>query len=254
MPLLRDELRRPLIAAMESLDAVLALWEDGSASFGRSDTFSDIDFAAIVKEGQVECAAEAARLALSRVGAIAREYRQPTYHGDAQFFWQMEAASPFNFVDFTLIERRPEAFRIDRGIHGDPIIHFDKCGCLAVVEEDPGGRQARIREGVERIAAVAELQPLLVRKYLLRNEPLHALGAYQRWIIHPLIELLRMKHCPGRSSFHTTYLMYDLPSSVTEKLAPLMMTDGMEAIARKLPLASAWISELIEQLRQESAS
>jgi len=254
MPLKRDELLRTLVDALEKMDEVLALWEDGSASFGRTDAYSDIDLSAIVKMGQVSGVAEAAKLALSRVGSIAREYHQATYHGDSQFFWQLAGMSPFNFVDITLMERKVEPFRIDRDTHGDPIIHFDKCGCVTVVKEDPNERRARIREGVERIAAVADLQPLLVQKYILRNEPLHAYGFYQRWMVQPLIELLRMKHCPERSSFQTTYLMWDLPSDVTKRLGPLMMIAGIEDIDRGVPIVEAWIRTLIDQLRQELTS
>ena len=254
MALTRDELLSSLIGAMEEMDAVLALWEDGSASFGRTDAFSDIDLTAIVKTGRVDDVAEAVKLALSRVGEIAQEYRQVTYHGDAQFFWQLEGMSPFNFVDMSLIERKAEPFRIDRGTHGDPIIHFDTCGCVAVVEEDPDARRDRICEGVERIAAVGDLQPLLVRKYIMRNEILHAYGMYQRWMVQPLIELLRMKYCPERSSFHTTYLMWDLPSDVAERLGPLMMVVTIEDIDRNLPVVEAWIRGLIDPLRQELAS
>jgi len=254
MPLTRDELLHALTGAMAEADAVLALWEDGSASFGRTDAFSDIDLTAIVKTGQVEGSAEAARVALSRVGGIAQEYRQATYHGDTQFFWQIEGMSPFNFVDMSLIERKEKPYRIDRSVHGDPIIHFDKCGCVEVVVEEPDERRIRIRDGVERIAAVADLQPLLVRKYIMRNEPLHAYGMYQRWMVQPLIELLRMKHCPERSSFCTTYLMWDLPKEVTERLGPLMMAAEIRDIDRNLPIVGAWIRALIDDLRQERPS
>jgi hypothetical protein len=88
----------------------------------------------------------------------------------------------------------------------------------------------------------------------MRNEPVHACGMYQRWLVEPLIELLRMKHCPERSGFHTTYLKWDLPSDATERLRPLMMVADLHDIGRSLPIVEAWIRALIDELRQELAS
>lgn len=248
MILVRTEILRPFAEAMKATDAVLALWEDGAASFGRVDAYSDIDLNAIVKPGLVDDVANSMRLALSRISVIQNEYRQVTYHGDTQYFWQLKDASPFTFMDISLIEQRSAPYRIDRSIHGDPIIHFDTCQCLAVVEESPAERSTRIRERLKQISAVAELQPWIVKKYLLRNEPLHAFGTYQRWMIQPLIELLRLKHCPQRSSFHTTYLLWDLPPDVTERLAPLMMAADIGDIDRNLSAVRKWIQELLDLL------
>ena len=93
MLLKRTELAGIIVEAAKEMDAVLALWENGSASFNRTDEFSDVDLAAMVKTGHVEPVAAAIRSALSRVAPIAQEYRQLTYHGNAQFIWQLEGMS-----------------------------------------------------------------------------------------------------------------------------------------------------------------
>jgi predicted nucleotidyltransferase len=250
----RDSLLDAIVVAAREMDAVLALWECGSASFGRTDAYSDIDLEAIVKPDQVQPVAEAMKAALSRVAEIAHEYRQVTYHGSCQFFWQFERVSPFCFIDIVLIEQKDEAHQVDRSIHGAPIIHFDKCGCIAVIEEGLEARRARVHKGVEAIAAMQDLHPLLVDKHIRRGHALHAYGDYQRFMVRPLIELLRLKHCPERSSFQTTYITWDLPREVLERLESLVMVSGLEEMAENLPAISAWIRALIGELRENPES
>jgi hypothetical protein len=249
MPNGRKKIARAIADAMQSTEDAFALWEDGSAAFGRIDEFSDLDFGAIVRIGTADRVAEIIKAELLHVANIVREYRQLTYHGDKQFFWQFEGFPPFAFVDISFIEQGSEAYRIDCGIHGTPIIHFDKCHVVHLEEENIESRHTRIAECVDRIGSVADLQPLLVRKHILRKQPLHAFGFYQRWMIQPLVELLRMKYCPQRSSFHMTYLMWDLPSAVTAELELLIMVKTSEEIERNLPRVAAWIQELLDELR-----
>ena len=42
----------------------------------------------------------------------------------------------------------------------------------------------------------------LIRKHIRRGSTLHAFDAYQARLIRPLVELLRIKHCPERSGYH----------------------------------------------------
>ena len=243
----RAELTGAIVAAAQANNAVLALWESGSEAFGRTDAFSDIDLSAITAAGAVESVASALRAAAERVAPIMKEYRQLTYHGDSQFYWQFVGLSEFLFVDIDLVEERTAPERIDLTTHGSIRVHFDKRGCLALVEEDSHARRERLREVVRQIAAVEELQPLLVRKQLLRGNLLHAYGEYQRGMVRPLIELLRLKYCPARSSFQTTYIGWDLPSNIVARLEPLVMPRGIEDIRRNLPIVQAWTHELLRE-------
>lgn len=244
----RSTIIRHIVSVLERMAPVFALWEGGSASFGRTDEFSDIDLSAVVEPGQVESVIQAVRSALSELSPIGAEYRQRTYHGDPQVFWQFRDTSEFSFVDMDFVEGRTKPLRIDPGIHGVPIVHIDRGEWIEIVEESPADRGRRIRETVERIASVQGLQRTLVEKHIRRGNVLEAYGEYQRALIRPLIELLRLKHCPERSSFHTTYISKDLPPEIVAKLQPLVMPGSIDAVRGNLADVDSWAASLMEEL------
>lgn len=61
----RKDLIERVIASTRNEEAIIALWECGSAAFNRSDEYSDIDIGLVVATGQIEKAAEVIRYALS---------------------------------------------------------------------------------------------------------------------------------------------------------------------------------------------
>ena len=148
----RDELIRELTDAARSEPEILALWEGGAAAFGRLDHLSDADLHVVVTAGQVERAITAMRRPLSDRWGIKREYQRQTYEGDRQFFWQLVGVSPFNFVDMVFTECPEEGVSVDRGRHSSPLVHIDKCGCIAVTSESADEQSARLQESVSHIA------------------------------------------------------------------------------------------------------
>lgn len=67
-------------------------------------------------------------------------------------------------------------------------------------------------------------------------------------MIRPLIDLLRIKHCPQRSSWQTTYIAWDLPADINERLRPLVMANSLEQMSAHLPVILAWGKQLIHEL------
>jgi len=246
----RPQLTNAIVSASRQHDAVLALWESGSEAFGRTDDYSDIDLTAVVAPNAVDDVATFLRSALEQVAPIANEYRQNTFHGDSQYFWQFDGVSEFLLVDIDLLEKKSAPPAIDPSTHGNIRVHFDKCDCVLLAEEAPDARRLRVRETVARIDAVQDLQPLLLRKYLLRQNVLHCYGEYQRGLVRPLIELLRIKYCPARSSFQTTYIEWDLPAECVRRLEPLILVRGLDEMEENLPILQNWIRELTVELRE----
>ena len=245
----RDELIRILTDAARSEPEILALWEGGSAAFGRVDHLSDADLHVIVTAGQVERAITAMRTTLSDRWTIAREYQRRTDEGDSEFFWQLEGVPPLNFVDMVFTESPEDGVSIDRGRHPFPLVHLDKCGCIAVTSEPADERRARLQKRVSQIAEFHwGLKIDLIRKHIRRGSTLHAFDAYQTHLIRPLVELLRIKHCPERSSDHLAYVQWDLPTEITARLEPLVMVSTLSDLEKSLPIVDEWTKDLIREL------
>ena len=244
----RKRLVECIVHATREMATVLALWEDGSESFGRTDGYSDIDLEVVVETGHIGTVATAVKAALAEIVTISGECRQHDNEVEAQYFWQLDAVPAYNFIDITLMERNGDGIRIDPSVVGSPIIHFDKCGCIVVSAESAEERQSRVRDRIREIAGVFMLGPVLVEKHIKRGHVLHAYGEYQRSQVRPLIDLLRARYCPERSSWQTTYIESDLPGFVLEKLGPLVLVASAEEMSANLPIIQTWMTELIDEL------
>jgi len=73
----RDTVIRVLIAALEPLDYVHALWEGGAVAFNRLDEWSDIDLYLVVDDEKVEEVFSAVEEALASLSPIKQKYEVP---------------------------------------------------------------------------------------------------------------------------------------------------------------------------------
>jgi hypothetical protein len=238
-----------VVSASRRSESVLALWECGSAAFGRTDEFSDIDLGAMVAAGSTESVVGELMAAISEIAPITQAGR---VKGDnwVQRFWQLQGAPAYNYIDLTLWEATPEGVTIDPRVCNPPIVHFDRGGGLHLVAESAQQRTQRVVKAIDWAAGCCAIHPVMVEKHILRGNVLQAYGEYQRSMIRPLIELLRAKHCPQRSSWHTTYISWDLPAEVNERLKPLVLVSDAQEMRKNLPIITAWKQTLIEELRK----
>ncbi len=209
---------------------------------------SDADLHVVVTAGQVERAITAMRRALSDRWSIAREY-QRTYAGNTEFFWQLEGVPPLNFVDMVFEDCPEDGVCIDRGRHPSPLVHVDKCGCIAMTSEPTAERRARLQKRVSQIAEFHwDLKIDLIRKHIQRDRSLHAFGDYQAGLVLPIVELLRIKYCPASSSHHLADVQWDLPAEVTARLEPLVMVSTLRELEKSLPIVDEWTRDLLREL------
>ena len=93
-----------------------------------------------------------------------------------------------------------------------------------------------------------DLKVDLVRKHIQRGNTLHAFDAYQTRLIGPLVELVRIKHCPERSGYHLAYVQWDLPAAIMARLEPLVMVSSLSDLERSLPIVDQWTRDLLSEL------
>lgn len=248
MTIERAQLLEAVQSALEPLDYVHSLFEAGSAAFGRADALSDIDLTADVEEGREDEAFAAVEAALARLAPIELRWiiPLPTWHGMAQRFYRLAGSPPHLMVDLTLRPAaQPEHFA-ERELHGEPQILFDKRGLVTSIPSDPAKLRAAAGARVETIRVLIPLLEHLVTKELQRGHPTDAVGYYQNLVIRPLVELLRIHHCPARHAFGLRYLDWDLPPADLARLTPLLFVRDPEDLAAKHAAAVAWCGELLD--------
>lgn len=246
---LRDEVRAKLTDVLRGREDCLAAWEGGSEAFGRSDELSDVDICVVVEDGASDAVYAALREASSSIRPISLEWEvpQPTFHGARQWFFQFEG-EPNVLVDFCLMDRsKPwKLSEIER--HAEPIVLFDRGEFVPRSHVNPDQINSEIRAKLNRMIPMTELFHPLVDKAIQRGLPIDAVHFYQRMILFPLVDCLRMRYAPDRHDYAARYLRDDLPVEAYARLQPLYFVADLEDLAAKKAEGLAWLRVLLKEL------
>src|SRR6185295_4665493 len=99
---------------------------------------------------------------------------------------------------------------------------FDRRGILAAeARVDPGADLEQARARIEPLAAAFEMFQHLSVKERLRGHPADALAFYQGMTWRPLVEALRLLHCPQRRMFGPRYIRRDMPAAACSRVEAL---------------------------------
>ena len=128
----RKEILAALKNKLEPLADVNAMWEGGAVCFDRFDEWSDIDLQFDVNDDFYDEALKIIMDTLEALGPIDLRYDlpQPTSHGHFQTFIRLKSTSPFLLLDMVVMKHSNEEKFLEKEIHNEPVVHFDKLGML----------------------------------------------------------------------------------------------------------------------------
>jgi hypothetical protein len=246
----RDDILHGVQSAVESLPWVHALWEGGSASFGRVDEWSDVDIGVAVDEGRVEDGFAAVEEALSGLGPVARRWViNPAEHMKPQRMYRFrEAGAPLVDLGILTLRTPPHDRYLERRRHGQPRVLFDRAGFTADVPPDPAAWRDRLRRRLADLDARVDFLGRYPVKAARRGDFPEAVTFYQAFVLRPLVEVLRIRHDPWRHDFDVRYLRHDLPEPDRSRLFGLFGVDGPEDLLAKRDLAEAWFREVLASI------
>jgi len=248
--LTRDTIIGALVAALEPLPHVRAMWEGGSPAFRRTDEWSDID---LYVDTDDECVAEvlaAAERALLALAPIERRFDPPHPPGGGylQAFFHLRGTSPFLLVDLAVIKHSsPEKFLVPE-IHGKAIFLFNKGDQIRIPPLDRAALARRIGERSTRLRARADMFWIFFDKFLARGHEIEAIDFYNRLILGSLVEVLRIRHSPEHHDFGTYYASLDLPPAVASRLRALFFVRDAADLRAKRDTAAAWFAETLSEI------
>lgn len=241
----RQALIDALHQTLAALPAVRAAYIGGSSAFGRDDAHSDIDLVAVVPPEQVGPVWAALEACITALGGASAVYPVPTALTPDfdQRFYQLRGLPESLMLDIALMKPERLDIWLDPDRHGAPVVLFDLDGLLRPVV-DP--RLAPLfAERVEQLRARTQLFAHMPMKGLARGRLVEAIDTYQRFLLVPLVEVLRAKHSPRRQDFGLRYLPIDLPPALYARLEPLFFVRDADDLAEKIPLVRGWLeSEL----------
>lgn len=236
---MRQTLINRLTTCLQDEPTVHALWLEGADAYGHADRYSDIDLWADVDAGNEAQVFRTVRAALLEFGPLATDYAVAHPHSQiSQRFFQVEGMSPFCFVDLCLqhhgrvFDFRPQDLFLtlfDR----DGLLEKARAAGAAWVEE----REAIVDRSQELQSA--RWRAVLVAKEAARGNLLEALSYYHEEVLRPLVELLRLRYCPGKHEYHLKHVYRDLPPMVAAELERLYSVVGLEELPTACERAAA---------------
>lgn len=202
---------------LSGADYVLAAALGGSDASGRTDEYSDIDLMTLVADERIEDVFALMREILENLAPIALSYRlpEPAWHGFSQEFFRLRDADPNHMVDFAAIKAStpPEKRFMEVERHGHAQVLFDRDGHLSPTALDWDTHLDKMRQRLEILRVNFELFQPMVSRGVFRGHDAEAAATYFAMTVRPLIELLRMRHCPERFDYGPRYLDRDLPAA-----------------------------------------
>lgn len=238
-----DKLREKL----KPLDFVYALWLEGADANGTADEYSDLDlWADIADEGENDAIA-ATEDALAELAEI--DYKYIMRHGHPQIrqrVYHLKGTSEYLMIDFCWqLHSRPKgsyAFYENDQIEAVKVI-FDKDSTIRYKEFNPSEFAAA------NAALLGEMsyrytQHMRVLKYVHRRQYLEAYAYYQRYVLEPLISLLRIIHTPAYTDYGYVHISQHIPQDKVKRLEYFAKAASLEDIATKTEEAKHWFREL----------
>ena len=247
----RQTILDTLRAALEPLDHVRAAFLAGSDAFGRADRWSDIDVSCVAPLSSAPEIFGAVETALTKISPILHQLEMPEsglWPELAQRFYRLAGTDEFLIIDLCVLTQAQLRTFLEPTRHGVPVVWIDRDGLVAPVPLDRAAHDAAL---MARLAALRSSFPMfqtLARKAVLRGDTVEAMAMWIAHTMRPLVELLRMRHCPERYDFGFRYTGYDLPAEVAGELADLMWPRDGDDLLTKLDRAAELFARTSSEL------
>ncbi len=244
----RATLGATLRAALQRNPAVDAAWEGGSAAFAALDEWSDVDAVVVVADDAVDATFADVEAALATLSPVALRLDMPPAPGYRQTFYRLRDASEFLVVDLVLIRRSDPLLFRELELHGRGQAWLDRRAVLAERRIDAQADRAAAAARVPAVRDAFAMFQHIPTKERLRGRAVEALHFYQAMTVRPLVEALRLLHCPERRVFGVRHLARDLPADVCRRIEALSFVRDLDDLALKHAEAQAWFAECIAAL------
>lgn len=250
MTLTREPILNALENALQPLPYVQSMYQGGAAAFNRADQWSDIDLMVIVDDDHIPDTVAVFEKVLRDLSPVELRYElpQPTWHGHWQAFYILRDAGPFLMIDLCILKASNTNRFLEKEIHGDAVIHFDKTGLVKSPPLNAEAHFKQIKTRLETVRVTFELFQSLTQKELNRGNRIEAFTFYQAYTVRPLIEVLRMQYDPARYNFHTRYIYHYFPREVVQRLEPLFFVVDAQQLQTRLEEAQQFFHEAIDQV------
>jgi predicted nucleotidyltransferase len=225
-------------------------WVGGSAATGGYDEWSDLDLVVLTTPGT-------AVAAYTRLLADVRDRFSPdhvwelpesSWPAGRQCFVSLDPRpgalnGPTRIVDLAVLDLDDERRHVDVRRHGTPLVLHDPDGVMVLRHDDAVALEQGAAEAVDQARQRWATAEWLVNRAIARDQLPEAVALYLRFGLMPLVQLLRVRHCPWRHDYGLRYLHTDLPDDVAARVTSLL--PGADRLGELSAECFAWQAELL---------
>jgi predicted nucleotidyltransferase len=250
------DITEALESELQSLPYIYALWLEGSFAMGYADEYSDIDYWIDVEDEYLKDALEHVEKALSRLGELDERDETGNEHPKlGQIVYHIKGSSPYLVLDFNWqlhSRNRNEYHYIKNDIVEGAMVIFDKDDVIRFEEADEREINKN-KVNCKRECDYRYSQHLRVSKYIYRGNFAESYAYYNRYVIEPLVMLLRLKFTPLYPYNYLLHISMHMPRTVVDRLEKLIQITSLDEMEKRMREAEEWYQELHKELYQESS-
>ncbi len=244
----RDTITEKLKERLEPLPFVHAFWLEGADANETVDEYSDLDYWIDIDDASEVQAFEAVKNALKELSDMDYQYIMKHDHPQIrQRIYHLKNTSEYLLIDFCAqLHSRPKEEYVyceDDKIEVPKVV-FDKDGIIRYkplnLSDFSEWNRSRLEEAKYR-----RTQHIRAEKYVRRGQYLEAYAYYNRYVLEPLIDLLRLIYTPAHANYYLIHISQHIPEAQRKRLEYFAQIGTLEDMAEKIPQAGQWFDELI---------
>ena len=125
---------------------------------------------------------------------------------------------------------------------------FDHDELTGAVPIDQMSHEGRIRARLSELRVRFPMFLTLTERAIERGQAVDAVHFYMGMALRPLIDVLRIAHCPDRFDFGPRYLWADLPAEAAAAVERLTLVPDLETLRRHLREAETLFRATLETI------
>jgi len=243
----RTQIIDAIVSDLRAEDYIWAIWLEGADGTQSVDEYSDIDLVCYAQEGCVDDAIGQLDHSLSSLGQMDIVYEEPGRAANNRYkVYHLRETPDSLLVDVTF---QSESFPVSF-LYEDPtvvpVVLVDKAGVVNFHHMDPKSTVSQLRIQLAQAQGVYS-QRSRAEKYTRRGLFLESLIYYQKYVLRPLVDVLRIIHTPYQPDFFLVHATRDFPADVASVLETLYAVQSVEDIAERIKVADRWFKQVVVQ-------
>lgn len=237
MTINRETILKRIVSGLGSEDYILAIWLEGSDGTKSLDEYSDIDLVCCTKEDCVDNAITRLDEIMSFLGQVDIAYEQTGRPSNNRYkVYHLQETPDSLLIDITIQSENVPVPFIDEDKSVVPVVLMDKACIVKYQDLDRASHRSQLHAQLLQAQGIYSQRSRAV-KYTKRGLFLESLIYYQKYVLNPLVDVLRIIHTPFQADCFLVHASRDFPAEVVSTLVDLYGVKTVQDIVERIDLA-----------------